>query len=801
MQLDAASRAVADLWKNERYRAHAAAALIAICAAVLMTWPLAANAGHQVLGAAYFWDAYTNAMLMGSRVDAALGRSALSLYDSYYFAPLTQSIVFNENQFGLSFLFAPFYLLGDNPLWAYNLTLLSSLALSVFFSYLLVLRLTGSPFAGVIAGVAFAFCPYVLFEIGRLQLVATQWIPATFLFLHRAIEGQRRRDIAGFWLCALLQLGTCLYYTMFMLPLLSLAGSVLLIRERPSRRFFLWFGAGAVLTVLIAFTMVRPYFAARHSFNLLRSESFASSYDGKLGFFSNVSETNRTLTGMHYQDTQPGAHEEIAFPGFTVLVFALVALALPAFRALRRVGPKRALVTLVLWLALALLAACYTWVERSLLAGALIFGAGAVAWSLARRLVPQPFGGRVGLYFALFLLAVALFLGLNASPSPGPAIRGLYYYLYTYIPGFNGIRKVSRQAVMTTFIACILAGFGASRVFAELRRAWLRVVFAALLLGALCYELRCYPHPIERVWGSDDVPSVVRAAAALPARDLLASIPQNEGRWPFGGDAGMALHNYLALYHRHRFVTGQSSYEPAVTTLALNALQRLPDEAARRTLLAIGTRHLIIYGDELERERAGLVAQLAARPAEYRSVFQHGPNSLFSLLGADDPTLQPLETPALPAFARLIPHSEMRVTASPSEDIASLAVDDRRDTFWTTGRDQEPGQYFEVELGSPQPIVALEIDDPGRVMDAPASYRIVAQRGTQDLGVVAEVQKIRFFHAQIFSPETFVFRVVFSRPILADRLRLIVEQPVPGFYFAIHELRVFAAAAPGTTHP
>src|SRR6478609_11953809 len=288
MQLDAASRAVAEIWKNERSRAHAAAAVIAVFAAVLMTWPLAANAGHQVLGAAYFWDAYTNAMLMGSRVDAAFGRSALSLYDSYYFAPLPHSIVFNENHFGLSLLFAPFYLVGDNPLWAYNLTLLASLALSVFFTYLLVLRLTRSPFAGVIAGFAFAFCPYVLFEIGRIQLVATQWIPATFLFLHRAIEGQRRRDIAGFWLCVLLQLGTCLYYAMFLLPLLSLAGSVLLIKERPSRRFFLWLGAGALLAGLIALAMVQPYFAARHAFNLLRSESFASSYDGKLGFFANV---------------------------------------------------------------------------------------------------------------------------------------------------------------------------------------------------------------------------------------------------------------------------------------------------------------------------------------------------------------------------------------------------------------------------------------------------------------------------------------------------------------------------------
>src|SRR5437762_1989342 len=260
MQLDAASRAVAGFWKNQRRRGHLLAALVAVFASILLTWPLSQNAGQHVLGAPYFWDAYTNAMLMGSRVDAALGRSALSLYDSYYFAPLTHSIVFNENLFGLSCLFAPFYLLSDNPLWAYNLTLLSSLALSVFFTYLLVLRLTRSALAGVIAGVAFAFCPYVLFEIGRIQLVATQWIPAIFLFLQRALVGQQRRYIVGFWSCVLLQIGTCLYYAMFMLPLLALAGAALWLRTRPPRRFFYWFGGGAVIACLVAFAMVHPYF-------------------------------------------------------------------------------------------------------------------------------------------------------------------------------------------------------------------------------------------------------------------------------------------------------------------------------------------------------------------------------------------------------------------------------------------------------------------------------------------------------------------------------------------------------------
>jgi len=796
MQLHAASRAGAGISTNEgkaKTLGHLVAALVAVGGSVLMTWPLARSPGHQVLRAAYFWDAFTNAMIMGSRVDAVLGRAPLSLYDNYYFAPLPNSIAFNENHFGLSLLYAPFYLLGRDPLWAYNLTLLASLALSVFFTYLLVLRLTGSPYAGLCAGVAFAFCPFVLFEIGRIQLVATQWIPACFLFLHRAVEGQRRRDLVGFWLCILLQIGTCLYNTMFMLPLLALAGGVLLVRRRPARQFYYWFAACAACAGLVALGMVYPYFGARHDFNLQRSLAFASSYDGKLGFFANVHETNRTLRGMHHFASEAGAHEEIAFPGFVVLLLASVALALPAWRALRRVGAKQALVTILLWSGLAIFAVGYGFVEHSMLPSAFVFGVGI--WLLLRRRVPQPFAGATGLYFALLLLAVALFLGLNLLTWKGAPVRGLYYYLFSYCPGFDGIRKVSRQAVMTTFALCVLAGFGGSWLFATLRQPRARVLGCALLLAAICFELRSFPHPIERVWGEDEVPAVLRFAAALPARDLLASTPQNDGRERFTGDAGMALHNYLALYHKHRFVNGQSSFQPQVTELARRALELLPDDGARRALLSIGTRHLIVFGEDLEPERASLPAQLAARPAEYRRIFQQGSHSVFCLLGEQDPTLQLLDTPPLPAFAELVPASELHAHSPLQPDHAGFAIDGWEDSYWSSARNQEPGQYFEVQLNAPRQIVALEIDAPGREMDVPVSYRLSAGKGAEELGVIAEQSVLRFYRAQIFSPERFVFRLVFARPIDADRLRLTVQQPVPGCYFAIHELRVYAARA------
>jgi hypothetical protein len=394
---------------------------------------------------------------------------------------------------------------------------------------------------------------------------------------------------------------------------------------------------------------------------------------------------------------------------------------------------------------------------------------------------------------ALLLLAIVMFLGLQPLEWHGAPVRGLYYYFYEYFPGFNGMRKVARQAVMTSFLASVLAAFGGAWLFSRLRGQRERLLGAALLLSVLCFELRCFPHPMEPVWAGDAVPKVLRFAASLPPERLFASIPQSNGQPPFQGDAGLALHNYLALYHKHRFVNGQSSYQPPSADLALRAVQRLPDDGARRTLLAIGTTDLIVFGDDLAPGHEHLAERLASRPQEYRRIFEQGGDSIFTLLANGDRTLELLDTPALPAGAQAIPQTELHATASLRPERAPLALDGNEATYWTGGRYQQPGQYFELTLDTARPVVALELDVPGREEDAPLSFRLSARNGAEDLGVLVEEPKLRFYRSQIFTPAHFVFRIVLPRPTAADTLRITVVQPVPGSYFSVNELRVYGA--------
>jgi hypothetical protein len=182
---------------------------------------------------------------------------------------------------------------------------------------------------------------------------------------------------------------------------------------------------------------------------------------------------------------------------------------------------------------------------------------------------------------------------------------------------------------------------------------------------------------------------------------------------------------------------------------------------------------------------------LDRRPEHYRRVYSDGRDAVFSFLQTQDPTLALLEVPDLPQGARLISAQGMLVRGFPGREPAAFAIDGEGESRWSTGTPQRRGQYFEVRLPSPRKVVALEIDNPGRVMDVPASFSLRASVGSEPLREVFSRPKVRLYRQQVESPKNFVFRLAFEQPVTLDRLRLTVGQSFAGYYFSIHELRLY----------
>ena len=85
---------------------------------------------------------------------------------------------------------------------AYNSCVLFALTLSGFGTYLLVRELTGSPPAGFIAGLVFAYFPQTLEQtLEHLNLFSTQFIPLSLFYLARWSKSLRRTDAVAFGAC------------------------------------------------------------------------------------------------------------------------------------------------------------------------------------------------------------------------------------------------------------------------------------------------------------------------------------------------------------------------------------------------------------------------------------------------------------------------------------------------------------------------------------------------------------------------------------------------------------------------
>jgi hypothetical protein len=783
---------------------HAAVLMAFAVMSVAMTWPLATHLRNHVLLAKYHWDAYTNTMLMGARVNAMLGK--LGIYESYFFAPIHDTIAFNENLFGLSLLFAPFYLVSRNPLLAYNIVLLLSLTLSGYFTFLLVRRLSGSDMGGFLGGMLFAFCPYALFEIGRIQLVATQWIPLFFLYMHRVAETRRLGHIVGLGVAYVMQVGTCLYYAMFMIPIATLLGIWLTVQYRPFPRVFWLRLAGVGLASGVALVaMVGPYFGTRKRFSLLRTESFAEDFDGKLSFLLNVHPTNKLLTFLHHEPlTLQGAHEEIAFPTFTVTALCLLALftsAVAVAQPLLAAGRWRRLL-LGVGVALATIAVGFaaSLAARTMLAGAVVVLVAAVGW----RYLANPGAPRASAltqWFWALLLTLLLFLGLAPLEYQGEVVRGLYYYLHTGVPGFNGIRKVSRQAVMLMLCFAVLSGFGVAIVLQWMTRPWARSAAFGVLLLTLALELRSAPMALAEVAADGTVPGAYRFIRKQPRKSApIVIAPASGGRTLFRGPRGLALHNYLALYHGRRTLNGKSSWIPPVTHAVHTAISYLPSDAAVRVLQLLGPQFLVVHTWDLDAHRVPEVIMGLGLRKDLNQVYSVDGDYVYEFLDTGDRSLGLLPTQSIDEENNIpLRAKHIQVLTNRNASKAYRAIDDNPRSRWTSGRFQTPGDWMEFKLDRPRDLVALDfLHFTKDVSEAPAAFKIQTVSSDGVYNTVFQRPRIRFYYDQVHRPTEFVMRVVFDKTLHTDRLRIRLLEGVPGRYWAVQDARLWTSTIPPT---
>ncbi len=170
-----------------------AAFLLFLGLTLAMTWPQAQHLSSRVHDS----DDSLLSIWRLSWVAHILPLSPLDLLNGNIFHPETRTLAYSDAVLLQGFAAAPLIWSGLSPIAVYNGLLLLSIALSGWAMWLYATRVTGNAWAGVLAGIAFAFVPFRFDHFMHLEMQATFFLPLTLLGLERTLETRSRRARAA----------------------------------------------------------------------------------------------------------------------------------------------------------------------------------------------------------------------------------------------------------------------------------------------------------------------------------------------------------------------------------------------------------------------------------------------------------------------------------------------------------------------------------------------------------------------------------------------------------------------------
>ncbi|MFC2166961.1 discoidin domain-containing protein [Acidobacteriota bacterium] len=284
---------------------------------LLMTYPTVLKMGTSVrdLG-----DPLLNTWIMAWNAKAITHLDFKDYFNANIFFPHKRTLAYSEFLIPQSLVALPALLVSKNPIFAYNFILLLSFLTSGFGAYLLARYLTSSTSGGIIAGVIYAFSPFMFHQLGHLQVITAGGIPLALLFLHKFFLSERYKHLLLFTLFFLLQILANGYYAMY----LSLfAGLYILLYVVTRNKYKDWeFWLKMALFVCIVFAVAGPFFS---QYFLLREEMgfvrHGIGSSASLTSFLATAPMNRIYGNLTSVFLKP---ESALFPG--VLAFMLAAV-------------------------------------------------------------------------------------------------------------------------------------------------------------------------------------------------------------------------------------------------------------------------------------------------------------------------------------------------------------------------------------------------------------------------------------------------------------------------------------------
>ncbi len=401
-------------------------ALLAFSAlAIFWTWPVAATLSSRIADDP--GDPVLNIWLLWW--NAQMTPLTEAWWNAPMMWPMAGSMALSEHLLGLSVVATPLQWLGVSPIGAYNVCFILTFALSGFFAYLLGRELTGSRFAAICAGIAFACAPYRAGQLGHIQVISSQWMPLALLGLHAYRRTSATRWLAVFGIAWLLQALSNGYYLLFF-PVLVVLWLAWFVDWRRAPRPGVAMITAWVVASLPLLPILLKYREIHERWGLTRKVAAIRDFSAVPASFTHAAPLLR-----FWREGAAENSEQYLFTGVAVVLLALAGLALILFRKTRPI--------------------------------------------VAANRAPIVF------YAIAAVIIGVLTLGPGGS-GDGPASPYRPYSWLLWLPGFSGLRVSARFAMLSTLCVAIAASLGVaylSKVLTISRR-W-RVLAGAVVVAGL----------------------------------------------------------------------------------------------------------------------------------------------------------------------------------------------------------------------------------------------------------------------------------------------------------------------------
>jgi len=396
---------------------------------------------------------------------------------------------------------------------AYNITILSAIALNGFAASLLAGTLGLRPVGAFAVGLMVANCSYFIGNAGHPQLLFFFWIPLAWsaaLGSSGALRTASRRWLyAG--LCVTGAFYSAVYYAIFASIGLAVIWLVRFFAGQVSQRRALrtlmlaTIGASPILYALRYYLAVQSYFGER---GVYEATAFAASGLSYLAFSPLNDIFGKTSSLTH--------SEALLCPGYLTLAIAVATAAITAWNRSRPASVCLALATLSLCAFSSIIDTSMT-SEYAICISSWLVMLLAVFISLSTR-------SPLGIFIAISAIFFALSFGPGGDSTKHEPTFAPFGALYSLVPGLASIRAVSRFGSVAILGLVIGAVYGCLRVGNA--RPRLAIALVSLLTGITLAENSVSTIPLDTIPAAPQAFDVVARATTRTEATLAL---------PFGG--------------------------------------------------------------------------------------------------------------------------------------------------------------------------------------------------------------------------------------------------------------------------